>query len=75
MGNHTIARQMFVHEPGVLLYAPLRTTIHEDADGVAWFTVDLPSSRFGSFGDPAVTASAVTSTRRSRPCWSTSARR
>ncbi|MEW2499931.1 MULTISPECIES: DUF302 domain-containing protein [unclassified Amycolatopsis] len=56
MGNHTIAQRMFVHEPGVMLYAPLRTTIHEDADGATWFTVDLPSSRFGSFGNPAVTA-------------------
>ncbi|HEY2063181.1 MAG TPA: DUF302 domain-containing protein [Amycolatopsis sp.] len=56
MGNHTIAQRMFAHDPGVMLYAPLRTTIHEDGDGEAWFTVDLPSSRFGSFGRPAVTA-------------------
>jgi hypothetical protein len=38
-----------------MLYAPLRTLIHEDADGTTWFSVDQPSTRFNSFGDPAIT--------------------
>jgi hypothetical protein len=55
MGNHTIAERMYRHDPGVMLYAPLRTAIHEDADGATWFSVDQPSTRFSSFGDPAIT--------------------
>jgi hypothetical protein len=38
-----------------MLYAPLRTLIHQDADGTTWFSVDQPSTRFSSFGDPAIT--------------------
>jgi hypothetical protein len=55
MGNHTIAERMYWHDPGVMLYAPLRTAIHQDADGSTWFSVDQPSTRFSSFGDPAIT--------------------
>jgi hypothetical protein len=54
MGNHTIAERMYRRDPGIMLYAPLRTAIHEDADGITWFSVDQPSTRFGSFGDPAI---------------------
>ncbi len=54
MGNHTIAEKMYRHDPGILLYAPLRTAIVEDADGVTWFTVDQPSTRFSSFGEPQI---------------------
>jgi uncharacterized protein (DUF302 family) len=55
MGNHTIAERMYRHDPAVMLYAPLRTLIHEDTDGATWFTIDQPSTRFRSFGDPAIT--------------------
>jgi len=55
MGNHTIAERMYRHDPAIMLYAPLRTAIHEDADGTTWFSVDQPSTRFASFGDPAIT--------------------
>ena len=54
MGNHTIAERMYRHDPGVMLYAPLRTAIHEDAAGTTWFGVDRPSTRFASFGDRAI---------------------
>jgi hypothetical protein len=56
MGNHTIAERMYRHDPAIMLYAPLRTLIHEDADGTTWFSVDQPSTRFAGFGDPAITA-------------------
>ena len=59
MGNVTIAEQMFRHDPRAMLYAPLRTVIWEDADSRAWFTVDQPSTLFGSFGIPAVSAIGV----------------
>jgi uncharacterized protein (DUF302 family) len=54
MGNHTIAERMFRHDPAVMLYAPLRTAIHEDAAGRTWFSIDQPSRRFDSFGDPTI---------------------
>ncbi len=59
MGNVTIAEQMFRHDPRAMLYAPLRTVIWEDAQERAWFTIDQPSTQFGSFGIPAVTAVGV----------------
>jgi hypothetical protein len=59
MGNHTIAERMFRHDPRVMLYAPLRTVIWEDASGGAWFTADQPSSHFGSFGIAGVTSVGV----------------
>lgn len=54
MGNHTIAERMFRHDPRVMNYAPLRTTITRGADGETRFTLDLPSSQFASFDDPAI---------------------
>jgi hypothetical protein len=55
MGNHAIAQRMYTHKPAVLLYAPLRTVVYEDAEGTTWFAVDQPSTRFASFGDPRIT--------------------
>jgi hypothetical protein len=55
MGNHTIAQRMYRYNPAILLYAPLRTAIFEDADKSTWFTLDQPSSRFGSFNTPQIT--------------------
>ena len=54
MGNHTIAERMYRHNPAIMLYAPLRTAIHEDGAGTTWFSIDQPSTRFDSFGDPAI---------------------
>ncbi len=54
MGNHTIAEQMFRHDPRAMLYAPLHTIIWEDSAGQAWFTADQPSTQFDSFGIPEV---------------------
>jgi len=51
MGNKVIAETMFRHDPGIILYAPLRTAIYEDTQGRAHFSVDQPSSKFASFGD------------------------
>jgi hypothetical protein len=64
MGNHVIAQTMFRHDPGILLYAPLRTVIHGDPQGETWFAVDQPSTRFGSFGDPRITAGGVVLDRK-----------
>ena len=55
MGNNVIAETMYRHHPGVMLYAPLRTAIYEDTDGAVHLSIDQPSSRFASFGDPRIT--------------------
>jgi hypothetical protein len=55
MGNHTIAPRMYRRDPEIMLYAPLRTLIHADDRGVAWFVLDQPSSIFASFGKPEIT--------------------
>ena len=56
MGNNIIVERMFRHHPGVMLYAPLRTAIYQDADGQAHLSIDQPSTRFASFGDPHIAA-------------------
>ena len=56
MGNHTIAETMYRHDPGVLLYAPLRLCLYEDLDGAAHLSIDQPSDQFGSLGHPDITA-------------------
>jgi hypothetical protein len=59
MGNHTIAEKMYRYNPAILLYAPLRTAIVEDTDGVTWFTVDQPSTRFASFSTPEISTVGI----------------
>jgi hypothetical protein len=56
MGNNVIVETMFRHDPGVMLYAPLRTAIYEDTSGRVHLSIDQPSSRFASFGDPRIAA-------------------
>jgi hypothetical protein len=59
MGNHIIAERMFRHEPAVMLYVPLHTTIWGPVAGPAHFTFDQPSDQIGSFGVPEVKAVGV----------------
>jgi hypothetical protein len=56
MGNHTIAETMYRHNPGILLYAPLRLCLYEDLGGQAHLSIDQPSDQFGSFGNPDIAA-------------------
>jgi hypothetical protein len=50
MGNHTIAERMYRHDAGALLYAPLRTTIHESPSGETLFAIDRPSDTVAALG-------------------------
>jgi len=59
LGNHTIAETMFRHDPRALLYAPLRVLVYSDSDGNAVFSMDRPSSAFGSLGITDVTEVGV----------------
>jgi hypothetical protein len=55
MGNHTIAEQMYRHDPAVMLYVPLRTVIYAGPDDRAFFAADQPSTEVASFGLAPVT--------------------
>ena len=59
MGNHVVAERMYRHDPGIMLYAPLRVTLYEDHDDLPWLSVDQPSTRFSSFGHPEIAAVGV----------------
>jgi hypothetical protein len=52
LGNHVVAERMFRHDAKAMLYAPLRVLIHSDAEDNAVFSIDQPSSAFGSLGIP-----------------------
>ncbi|HUH71557.1 MAG TPA: DUF302 domain-containing protein [Mycobacterium sp.] len=54
MGNNVIVETMFRHDPGVMLYAPLRAAIYEDNTGRVHLSIDQPSTKFASFGDPRI---------------------
>ena len=56
MGNHIVAETMYGKDPGVMLYAPLRTLIYEDQKGRVHFSIDQPSTRFSSFGNKDISA-------------------
>ena len=55
MGNHTIAEQMYRHDPAVMLYVPLRTVIYAGPDDRAFFAADQPSTQVASLGLAPVT--------------------
>jgi uncharacterized protein (DUF302 family) len=46
---------LFRHDLKALLYAPLRMLVYSDSDGNAIFTMDRPSTAFGSLGIAEVT--------------------
>jgi hypothetical protein len=56
IGDPTVAETMYRHDPGIMLYAPLRAVLYEDLGGGAHFAIDQPSHQFGSFGDPDIAA-------------------
>ncbi|HZE17323.1 MAG TPA: DUF302 domain-containing protein, partial [Mycobacterium sp.] len=55
VGNHVIDESMFRHDSKTLLHAPLLMLVCSDSDGNAVFTMDRPSTAFGSLGIAEVT--------------------
>lgn len=51
IGDYATAARMFRHDPGALLYTPLRVELHATRDGGTVLSVDQPSSRLASFGN------------------------
>lgn len=58
IGNPLIAIRMTGHDIRAGLYAPLRIFVYEAEDGSTRVDFDLPSSLFGQFDNPNVTAVA-----------------
>jgi hypothetical protein len=67
MGNHTIAERMYRHDPGVMLYAPLRTAIHR--------TPTAPRGSASTSRAPGSPASAIPRSPTSGSSWTTSSPR
>ena len=55
MGHHAISERAYLHDPAVMLYAPLRTLIYIDAADRTRLAVDQPSTVYASFADPVIT--------------------
>ena len=58
------ADRLVRHDPRALLYAPLRVLVHSDDDGNAVFSIDQPSTAFGSLGIDEVTAVGLSLDRK-----------
>lgn len=55
IGDYATAARMFRHDPGALLYTPIRVELHANRAGGTVLSVDQPSSRLGSFGNNKIT--------------------
>jgi len=58
LGNPLIAIEMTRHDIRAGLYAPLRIFVYEADDHSTWVEYDKPSTLFGQFNDPEITAIA-----------------
>jgi hypothetical protein len=55
MGQRAIPEKAYLHDPAVMLYAPLRTLIYIDSADRTRLAVDQPSTVYASFADPVTT--------------------
>ena len=55
MGQRAIPEKAYLHDPAVMLYAPLRTLIYIDSTDRTRLAVDQPSTVYASFADPVIT--------------------
>ena len=55
IGDYATAARMFRHDPGTLLYTPIRVELHAARGGGTVLSVDQPSSRLASFGNNKIT--------------------
>jgi uncharacterized protein (DUF302 family) len=58
IGNPLTASKMTRHKLAAGLYAPLRVILYADESGGSVFEYDKPSTLFGQYGDPQVSAVA-----------------
>jgi hypothetical protein len=72
MGDPTVAEAMYRHDPGIMLYAPLRTVLYEDVDCGVHFAIDQASQQSAASAIPISPPPAGSSTRSwppSSPRW------
>jgi hypothetical protein len=50
-----ITENAYLHDPAVMLYAPLRTLIYIDSADRTRLAVDQPSTVYAGFADPVIT--------------------
>jgi len=62
--GHATPEQAYLHDPAVMLYAPLRTLIYIDAADRTRLAVDQPSTVYASFADPVITEVGLDLDRR-----------
>jgi Domain of unknown function DUF302 len=55
MGHPAIPERAYLHDPGVMLYVPLRVVIYIDSADRTRLAVDQPSTVYASFADPVIT--------------------
>jgi len=55
IGDYATIARMFRHDPGVMLYAPIRVELHVNRAGRTVLSVDQPSSHLVSFGNNKIT--------------------
>jgi hypothetical protein len=55
IGDYATAARMFRHDPGVMLYAPLRLELHVNRRGRTVLSVDQPSSQLVSLQNNKIT--------------------
>ncbi|MFF1572637.1 hypothetical protein ACFVWR_07825 [Leifsonia sp. NPDC058292] len=55
IGDYATAARMFRHDPGVMLYVPLRVELHVNRSGRTVFSVEQPSSQLVSFQNNKIT--------------------
>jgi uncharacterized protein (DUF302 family) len=58
VGNPTVGKQVFEHNPAAGLYLPLRVYIYQGSDGKAYLSYDKPSVVLKPFNNPSIDQTA-----------------
>jgi uncharacterized protein (DUF302 family) len=58
IGNPTVGKQVFEHNPAAGLYLPLRVYIYQGSDGKAYLSYDKPSVVLKPFNNPSIDQTA-----------------
>jgi uncharacterized protein (DUF302 family) len=58
VGNPSVGKQVFEHNPAAGLYLPLRVYIYQGSDGKAYLSYDKPSVDLKPFNNPSIDQTA-----------------
>jgi uncharacterized protein (DUF302 family) len=59
VGNPTVGKQVFEHNPAAGLYLPLRVYIYQGSDGKTYLSYDKPSTVLKPFHNPSIDQTAA----------------